>query len=71
MPIACELYSQLELAAMRQTSILLYSNDTLVYQGKVIDLVCSQGEEYLVTPEKQNIPLKGANRIEFEQDSQS
>lgn len=69
MPIACELYSQLELAAMRQTSILLYSDDTLVYQGKFIDLGCSKGEEYLVTPEKQKIPLGGINRIEFEQSS--
>lgn len=65
MPIACDLYSQLELAAMRKTLITLYRNETVIHHGMVKDLICINGEEFLVTESNQKILLTGANSLEI------
>ncbi|QKI90169.1 Rho-binding antiterminator [Thiomicrorhabdus xiamenensis] len=64
MPIACDLYSQLELAAMRGQTVELYANNDLRYRGPISTLATEKGKEYLVTPEQQKIPLEEIDRIE-------
>lgn len=54
MPLSCHLYDQLEIAAMKgliiRIEFTLPQNGKTVYEGRIKDLQCHQGREYLVTP---------------------
>ncbi|BBP45045.1 hypothetical protein THMIRHAS_04180 [Thiosulfatimonas sediminis] len=64
MPLACQYYSELEVAAMRNTSVTLIENGKILYQGKVKTLSTQAGKEFLVTPEDERIPLDNVERVE-------
>lgn len=64
MPISCQNYDQLELAAMRQYEVALYHKQQLRYQGAIKTLKTHNGQEFLITPEGEEIPLEGIDQIQ-------
>ncbi|MCG8427118.1 MAG: Rho-binding antiterminator [Chromatiales bacterium] len=47
-PIPCAIHSEYELLAMHRSSVEIICSDKSTQKGKVIDIVTSQGAEYLV-----------------------
>ena len=64
MPIACQLYSELEIAAMRHQTVELKTATESLYSGKVKTLTVRESKEYLVTPEDELIPLDDVISVE-------
>ena len=65
MPVSCDIYSQLELAAMRQTPVKLLQNNQCVYEGVIRDLQTQDGQEYFVTADNQKLPLEAIDCLEL------
>ncbi|MBO1927139.1 hypothetical protein J3998_06075 [Thiomicrorhabdus sp. 6S2-11] len=63
MPLACQYYSELEVAAMHQKDVTLIEKGEVIYQGKVKTLTTKDGKEFLVTPEDKNIPLDNVEQV--------
>jgi len=68
MPISCDFYDQLELAAMRRQAVRLTFKDTegklSHYEGLIADLKTDKGAEFLITENKKSLPLEGLIQIE-------
>lgn len=47
-PIACDLHDYLEIACLYQYRVKLELKDNRVLEGKAIDIVTTNGQEYLV-----------------------
>lgn len=64
MPISCQLYDQLEIAAMHQKTVKICTEDALEKHVKIANLIARNGIEYLVTTDGETFDLESLQSFE-------